>query len=67
MSQNGRPLGILPFKDILPVLQKTRPADAMPEPVELLWLMEFLNSTHNAVRQIKEDGLLISLNELIKI
>ena len=66
MSQNGRPLGILPFKDILPVLQKTRPADAMPEPVELLWLMEFLNSTHNAVRQIKEDGLLISLNELIK-
>ncbi len=66
MSQNGRPLGILPFKDILPVLQKTRPADAMPEPVELLWLMEFLNSTHNAVRQIKEDGSLISLNGLIK-
>ena len=66
MSQERRPLNILSFKDILPVLQKTRPADAMPEPVELLWLMEFLNSTHNAVRQIKEDGLLISLNELIK-
>ena len=41
MSQERRPLNILSFKDILPVLQKTRPADAMPEPVELLWLMEF--------------------------
>ena len=66
MSQESRPLGILSFKDILPVLQKTRPADAMIEPVELVWLMEFLNSAHSAARQIKEDSSFISLNALIK-
>ncbi|MBI5181128.1 MAG: endonuclease MutS2, partial [Nitrospirae bacterium] len=66
MSQESRPLSILSFKDILPMLQKTRPADAIIEPVELVWLMEFLNSAHSAARQIKEDDSLIILNALIK-
>ncbi len=66
MSQESRPLSIIPFKEILPVLQKTRPADAIIEPAELVWLMEFLNSAHSAARQINEDDSLIILNAFVK-
>ncbi len=66
MSQKAMPLDILPFRDIEPLLQKVQPKDAVPETVELVWLMELLSSAYNAARQIKEDDSLINLNELIK-
>lgn len=70
MLQEERPLGILPFNDILPVLQKVRPEDAILEPVELVCLMDFLHAVHEAVAQIRA-GLKpahteSSLNELTK-
>ncbi len=70
MSQEERPLGILPFNDILPVLQKVRPEDAILEPVELVCLMDFLHAVHEAVAQIraglKHAPTQSSLNELTK-
>src|SRR3972149_7183041 len=36
MSQEKRPLNILPFKDIVPVLQTVRPEDAMLDPSDLV-------------------------------
>src|SRR3989344_986847 len=53
ISQEERPLGILPFKDIAPVLQKVRPEDAILEPVLLICLMDFLHAVHGAVAQIR--------------
>ena len=66
MSQKAMPLDILPFRDIEPLLQKVQPKDAVPETVELVWLMDLLSSAYNAARQIKEDNSLINLNKLIK-
>ena len=70
MSQEERPLGILPFNDILPVLKKVRPEDAILEPVELVCLMDFLHAVHEAVTQIrvglKPASTQSSLNELTK-
>lgn len=70
MSQEERPLAILPFNDILPVLQKVRPEDAMLEPVEFVWLMDFFHAVHEAVVQIraglKPAPAQSSLNELTK-
>lgn len=66
MSQKPIPLDILPFRDIEPLLQKVQPKDAVPETVELVWLMDLLSSAYNAARQIKEDNSLINLNKLIK-
>lgn len=53
MAQEERPLSILPFKDIAPVLQKVRPEDAILEPVLLVCLMDFLHAVHEAVAQIR--------------
>ncbi len=53
MSQDGRPLSILPFNDIAPVLQKVRPEDAMLEPAELVWLMDFFTAGREAASQIR--------------
>src|SRR3990167_1864458 len=64
MSNNGTPLSVLPFKDIEPVLQKVRPEDAIPEPYELAWLMDFFQAVHEASAQIRKDASLIALNEL---
>jgi len=65
MSQEKRPLNILPFKDIVPVLQTVRPEDAMLEPSDLVCFMDFLIAAHEAALQIKEDSKLTELNELI--
>lgn len=71
MSQDDRPLSILPFNDIDPVLQKVRPEDAMLEPSELVWLMDFFTAGREAASQIRRwAGLLPGpaksvLNELI--
>src|SRR3989337_3016607 len=64
MSNNDTPLSVLPFKDIEPVLQKVRPEDAIPEPYELAWLMDFFQAVHEASAQIRKDASLIALNEL---
>ncbi|MBI3398028.1 MAG: endonuclease MutS2 [Deltaproteobacteria bacterium] len=53
MSQDDRPLSILPFNDIAPVLQKVRPEDAMLEPSELVWLMDFFMAGREAALQIR--------------
>ena len=70
MSQEERPLGILSFNDIIPVLKKVRPEDAILEPVELVCLMDFLHVVHEAVMQIraglKPASTQSSLNELTK-
>ncbi|MEK7689127.1 MAG: endonuclease MutS2, partial [Deltaproteobacteria bacterium] len=70
MSQEERPLGILSFNDIIPVLKKVRPEDAILEPVELVCLMDFLHAVHEAVMQIraglKPASTQSSLNELTK-
>lgn len=65
MSQEERPLNILPFNDIVPVLQKARPKDAMLEPLEFVGIMDVLHAIHEAVIQIGKDTSLVSLNELI--
>ena len=65
MSQEKRPLNILPFKDIVPVLQTVRPEDSMLEPSDLVCFMDFLIAAHEAALQIKEDSKLTELNELI--
>ena len=65
MSQEKRPLNILPFKDIVPVLQTVRPEDAMLDPSDLVCFMDFLIAAHEAALQIKEDSKLTELNELI--
>ena len=65
MSQDDRPLSILPFKDIAPVLQTVRPEDAMLEPSDLVCFMDFLIAAHEAVLQIRGNSTLAALNELI--
>jgi DNA mismatch repair protein MutS2 len=65
MSHEKRPLNILPFKDIAPVLQTVRPEDAMLEPSDLVCFMDFLVAAHEAALQIKEDSKLTELNILI--
>ncbi|MBI5875183.1 MAG: hypothetical protein HZB81_04960 [Deltaproteobacteria bacterium] len=65
MSQDDRPLSILPFNDIAPVLQKVRPEDAMLEPSELVWLMDFFMAGREAALQIRGNATLAVLNELI--
>src|SRR3989338_629261 len=65
MSQDDMPLSILPFKDIAPVLQKVRPEDAMLEPSELVWLMDFFMAGREAALQIRGNATLAVLNELI--
>ncbi|MBI5042830.1 MAG: endonuclease MutS2 [Nitrospirae bacterium] len=71
MSQKAMPLDILPFRDIEPLLQKVQPKDAVPEAVELVWLMELLSSAYNAATQIRVGAGLkpaptTAINELIK-
>lgn len=66
LSQKGKPLNVLPFKDILPVLQRVRPEDAILEPLELSWLMDFLRAANEASMQIKGEPSLLTLNELVK-
>lgn len=65
MSQEKRPLSILPFKDIAPVLQTVRPEDSMLEPSDLVCFMDFLIAAHEAALQIRGNVTLAALNELI--
>ncbi|MBI3752961.1 MAG: endonuclease MutS2 [Deltaproteobacteria bacterium] len=65
MAQEGRPLSILPFADIGPLLQKVRPDDAILEPLELVGIMDFLHAIHETSVQIRKDISLISLNEIM--
>ena len=64
LSQNGKPLNILPFKDVAPALQEVHPEDAVLEPIELVGIMDFLFAAHGLAGQIKGDSVLYALNEL---
>lgn len=64
LSQKGKPLSILPFKDIAPALQEVRPEDAVLEPLELVGIMDFLFAAIGLAGQIKSDSVLYALNEL---
>jgi DNA mismatch repair protein MutS2 len=64
LSQKGKPLNILPFKDIAPALQEVRPEDAVLEPLELVGIMDFLFAALGLAGQIKSDSVLYALNEL---
>lgn len=53
MSQDARPLTILSFADIAPILEKTVPEHAILEPLELVGITDFLHAIHEAVSQIR--------------
>lgn len=64
LSQKGKPLNILPFKDVAPALQDVHPEDAVLEPLELVGIMDFLFTALGLAGQIKSDSVLYALNEL---
>ncbi|MFA5353540.1 MAG: endonuclease MutS2 [Thermodesulfovibrionales bacterium] len=64
MSQDGHPLSIASFPDILLMIQKARPEGSVLDPVELARIREFLDCSTDVFAQIMADESLALLKEI---